>query len=191
MLGLGRAEGLGQKRRKLRQKLNKTSDGFCKKKLDLTWKILCRSRRVVTKSLSRSMVSNKCHGSEKAIVTQTNTPLGTKLVYDGERKRSLQVNQEIFSTFPKVSSSLRGRSNSFTLTSPFLLNLQVLHKCWVRFFFYNQFPCTLCLFQPQMFSLLSQNIQWADFSSSYATFILHPATTCYILLLLSFSCFFV
>ncbi|XP_037545178.1 alpha-2,8-sialyltransferase 8F [Nematolebias whitei] len=49
----------------------------------------------------RSRLNTKCHGSEKALITQVNTPLGSKLVYDGERKRNLQVNQEIFSTFPK------------------------------------------------------------------------------------------
>ncbi|XP_037544540.1 alpha-2,8-sialyltransferase 8E [Nematolebias whitei] len=48
----------------------------------------------------RSQLSGRCNGSEKAIVTQTNTPLGTKLVYDGEKKRTHEVNQETFSTFP-------------------------------------------------------------------------------------------
>ncbi|XP_024862433.1 alpha-2,8-sialyltransferase 8F isoform X2 [Kryptolebias marmoratus] len=38
----------------------------------------------------RSQLSHKCHGLEKAILTQTNTPLGSKLVYDGEKKRTLQ-----------------------------------------------------------------------------------------------------
>lgn len=46
-------------------------------------------------------LSSKCHGFDKAIITQTNTPLGSKLVYDGEKKRTLKVNPEIFNTFPK------------------------------------------------------------------------------------------
>ncbi|XP_034566494.1 alpha-2,8-sialyltransferase 8F [Notolabrus celidotus] len=49
----------------------------------------------------RSQLNSKCHGFEKAIITQTNTPVGTKLVYDGEKRRSLQVTPEIFSTFAK------------------------------------------------------------------------------------------
>ncbi|MEQ2285405.1 hypothetical protein AMECASPLE_031405 [Ameca splendens] len=54
----------------------------------------------------RSQLSTKCHGFEKATITQTNTPVGTKLVYDGDRKRTLQVNLEIFSTFYKVGHFL-------------------------------------------------------------------------------------
>ncbi|XP_054907928.1 alpha-2,8-sialyltransferase 8F-like isoform X2 [Poeciliopsis prolifica] len=49
----------------------------------------------------RLQLNTKCHGLEKAIITQANTPVGTKLVYDGEKKRTLQVNPEIFSTFFK------------------------------------------------------------------------------------------
>ncbi|XP_035470091.1 alpha-2,8-sialyltransferase 8F isoform X2 [Scophthalmus maximus] len=49
----------------------------------------------------RSQLGSKCHGLDKAIVTQGNTPVGAKLVYDGEKKRSLQVTPEIFSTFTK------------------------------------------------------------------------------------------
>lgn len=49
----------------------------------------------------RSLLSSKCHGYDKAIITQANTPLGTKLVYDGEKKRTLRVNTEIFATFAK------------------------------------------------------------------------------------------
>lgn len=50
----------------------------------------------------RSQLSNKCHGFHKAILTQGNTAVGSKLVYDGEKKRNLQVTPEIFSTFAKV-----------------------------------------------------------------------------------------
>ncbi|XP_015230287.1 PREDICTED: alpha-2,8-sialyltransferase 8F-like [Cyprinodon variegatus] len=49
----------------------------------------------------RFQLSSKCNGFDKAIITQTNTPLGSKLVYDGQKKTSLQVKPEIFSTFPK------------------------------------------------------------------------------------------
>ncbi|KAG7504147.1 alpha-2,8-sialyltransferase 8F-like [Solea senegalensis] len=49
----------------------------------------------------RSQLSSKCHGFHKAVITQANTPVGSKLVYDGEKKRTLQVTPEIFSTFTK------------------------------------------------------------------------------------------
>ncbi|XP_072299004.1 alpha-2,8-sialyltransferase 8F-like [Eucyclogobius newberryi] len=49
----------------------------------------------------RNQLGSRCNGFHKAIVTQTNTPVGTKLVYDGEKKKSLQVNQDIFNTFLK------------------------------------------------------------------------------------------
>lgn len=50
----------------------------------------------------RSQLNSKCHGFDKAIISQANTPVGSKLVYDGEKKRTLQVTPEIFSTFAKV-----------------------------------------------------------------------------------------
>ncbi|XP_059204415.1 alpha-2,8-sialyltransferase 8F-like [Centropristis striata] len=49
----------------------------------------------------RSELSSKCNGFDKAIITQANTPVGSKIVYDGERKRILVVTPEIFNTFPK------------------------------------------------------------------------------------------
>lgn len=49
----------------------------------------------------RSLLSSRCNGFNKAIVTQANTPVGSSLVYDGERRRVLQVNKDIFSTFQK------------------------------------------------------------------------------------------
>lgn len=57
-----------------------------------------------TKSLwfPRSQLSSRCHGFDKAIITQANTAVGSKLVYDGEKRRTLQVTPEIFSTFAKV-----------------------------------------------------------------------------------------
>ncbi|XP_067333803.1 alpha-2,8-sialyltransferase 8F isoform X2 [Channa argus] len=50
----------------------------------------------------RSQLSSKCHGFDKAIITQANIPVGSKLVYDGDRKRTLHVTPEIFRTFVKV-----------------------------------------------------------------------------------------
>lgn len=49
----------------------------------------------------RSHLRSKCNGFDKAIITQANTPIGSKLVYDGEKKRTLQVTPEIFNTFAK------------------------------------------------------------------------------------------
>ncbi|CAK6961209.1 alpha-2%2C8-sialyltransferase 8F [Scomber scombrus] len=49
----------------------------------------------------RARLRSKCNGFDKAIITQVNTPVGSKLVYDGERKRNLKVTKEIFSTFAK------------------------------------------------------------------------------------------
>ncbi|XP_059190870.1 alpha-2,8-sialyltransferase 8F-like [Centropristis striata] len=49
----------------------------------------------------RSELSSKCNGFDKAIITQANTPVGSKIVFDGQKKRSLEVTPEIFSTFAK------------------------------------------------------------------------------------------
>ncbi|KAJ7992292.1 hypothetical protein DPEC_G00277020 [Dallia pectoralis] len=49
----------------------------------------------------RSLLGNACHGLTKAVVTQSNTPLGSKVVYDGEKRKPLQVTPELFSTFAK------------------------------------------------------------------------------------------
>ncbi|XP_028268529.1 alpha-2,8-sialyltransferase 8F isoform X2 [Parambassis ranga] len=49
----------------------------------------------------RTRLRNSCQGFEKAIITQANTPVGTKINYDGEKKRSIQVTPEIFKTFIK------------------------------------------------------------------------------------------
>ncbi|CAB1341658.1 unnamed protein product [Coregonus sp. 'balchen'] len=49
----------------------------------------------------RSLLRDKCHGLTKAMVTQANTPLGSKVVYDGEKRKPLQVTPELFSTFAK------------------------------------------------------------------------------------------
>ena len=62
-------------------------------------------RVVVRKGLivvSRSLLSSRCQGVTKAVVTQANTPLGSKMVYDGEKRKPLHVTPELFSTFVKV-----------------------------------------------------------------------------------------
>lgn len=51
----------------------------------------------------RALLSNKCHGASKAIVTQANTPVGSKVTFDGEKRKPLQVTQALFSVFPKVT----------------------------------------------------------------------------------------
>ncbi|XP_017274853.1 alpha-2,8-sialyltransferase 8F-like isoform X1 [Kryptolebias marmoratus] len=48
-----------------------------------------------------SQLSSKCNGSEAAIITQKNTPLGSKIVFDGERWRTHQVDQGMFNNFAK------------------------------------------------------------------------------------------
>uniref|UniRef100_A0A8C6UTP7 ST8 alpha-N-acetyl-neuraminide alpha-2,8-sialyltransferase 6 n=1 Tax=Neogobius melanostomus TaxID=47308 RepID=A0A8C6UTP7_9GOBI len=48
----------------------------------------------------RSSLTTNCNGSQKAFVTQTNSPLRTTIVYDWEnRKRT--VTEDLFSNFPK------------------------------------------------------------------------------------------
>ncbi|KAI7803830.1 alpha-2,8-sialyltransferase 8F [Triplophysa rosa] len=49
----------------------------------------------------RSLLSSKCHAVSKAVVTQSNTPLGSNVVYDGERRKPLQVTPALFSIFAK------------------------------------------------------------------------------------------
>ncbi|KAI1887241.1 hypothetical protein AGOR_G00187840 [Albula goreensis] len=49
----------------------------------------------------RSQLASKCHGLSKAIVTQANTPLESKIMYDGEKRKPLQVTPKLFSTFIK------------------------------------------------------------------------------------------
>ncbi|CAN9505433.1 unnamed protein product [Ophioblennius macclurei] len=48
-----------------------------------------------------SLLSSKCHGAEFAIVTQKNTPLGSKIVYSGKPKSTAKVTAHLFRTFPK------------------------------------------------------------------------------------------
>ncbi|XP_026870410.1 alpha-2,8-sialyltransferase 8E isoform X1 [Electrophorus electricus] len=49
----------------------------------------------------RSLLSSRCHAISKAVVTQENTPVGSKVRYDGEKRKPLQVTPELFSTFTK------------------------------------------------------------------------------------------
>ncbi|XP_061702437.1 alpha-2,8-sialyltransferase 8E-like isoform X2 [Syngnathoides biaculeatus] len=48
-----------------------------------------------------SMLRRSCRGFEKAIITQSNTPVGTKIVYDAQRTKTLRVTPAIFNTFIK------------------------------------------------------------------------------------------
>ncbi|XP_061605633.1 alpha-2,8-sialyltransferase 8E-like [Phyllopteryx taeniolatus] len=48
-----------------------------------------------------SKLSRSCRGFEKAIITQANTPVGTKIVYDAEMTKTLRVTPAIFKTFIK------------------------------------------------------------------------------------------
>ncbi|XP_030649610.1 alpha-2,8-sialyltransferase 8F isoform X2 [Chanos chanos] len=50
----------------------------------------------------RASLNSKCNGVSKAVVTQANTPLGSKITYDGEKRKPLQVSPALFSTFAKV-----------------------------------------------------------------------------------------
>ncbi|KAM9784802.1 alpha-2,8-sialyltransferase 8E-like [Syngnathus typhle] len=60
------------------------------------WKKNETNYRAFTSRLSRS-----CRGYEMAIVTQANMPVGTKIQYDGEKNKILQVTPSIFKTFVK------------------------------------------------------------------------------------------
>uniref|UniRef100_A0A673A2F0 Alpha-2,8-sialyltransferase 8E-like n=1 Tax=Sphaeramia orbicularis TaxID=375764 RepID=A0A673A2F0_9TELE len=51
----------------------------------------------------RSQLHTRCRGSEKAILTQANTPVGSKILYDGEKQRFRKVTLELFRTFMKES----------------------------------------------------------------------------------------
>uniref|UniRef100_A0A8C6UVP7 ST8 alpha-N-acetyl-neuraminide alpha-2,8-sialyltransferase 6 n=1 Tax=Neogobius melanostomus TaxID=47308 RepID=A0A8C6UVP7_9GOBI len=49
----------------------------------------------------RSSLITNCNGSQKAFVTQTNSPLKTTIVYDMD-KQTYTVTEDLFSNFPKV-----------------------------------------------------------------------------------------
>jgi len=40
----------------------------------------------------------------KAVVTQNNTPLGSNIIYDGEKRKPIQVIQALFNILAKVVS---------------------------------------------------------------------------------------
>lgn len=48
----------------------------------------------------RSLLIENCNGFQKAIVTQTNSPLGTTISYDGQKKNR-SVTPDLFNNFPK------------------------------------------------------------------------------------------
>ncbi|KAL4659285.1 alpha-2,8-sialyltransferase 8F-like isoform X2 [Arapaima gigas] len=52
-------------------------------------------------NMFRSQLKSKCDGISKAIITQANTPLGSKVIYDGEKRKPLQVTSKLLSTFVK------------------------------------------------------------------------------------------
>lgn len=75
----------------------------CKVKIHTFFFLLSVQRRDFDAfSLCRSQLNANCQGADKAVLTQSNTVVGAKLVYDGDKKRSFQVNKEIFSLFAKV-----------------------------------------------------------------------------------------
>ncbi|XP_018619796.1 alpha-2,8-sialyltransferase 8F isoform X2 [Scleropages formosus] len=49
----------------------------------------------------RSQLQSKCNGISSAVITQENTPVGSKVIYDGEKRKPLQVTPKLFSTFVK------------------------------------------------------------------------------------------
>ncbi|XP_056144205.1 alpha-2,8-sialyltransferase 8F-like isoform X2 [Lampris incognitus] len=49
----------------------------------------------------RSLLRSTCHGFNKSIITQANTPLGSTVVYDGEKRKPFIVTQKLFSVFAK------------------------------------------------------------------------------------------
>ncbi|XP_033911444.3 alpha-2,8-sialyltransferase 8F-like isoform X1 [Acipenser ruthenus] len=51
----------------------------------------------------RSGLSRDCRGTSEAVMSQENTPLGSKVIYDGEKHRHIEIDQKIFSTFPQES----------------------------------------------------------------------------------------
>ncbi|ROL27947.1 Alpha-2,8-sialyltransferase 8F [Anabarilius grahami] len=49
----------------------------------------------------KSLLSSKCHAVSKAVVTQNNTPLGSIVNYDGERRKPVQVTKALFNILAK------------------------------------------------------------------------------------------
>ncbi|XP_062875105.1 alpha-2,8-sialyltransferase 8F-like isoform X2 [Trichomycterus rosablanca] len=63
----------------------------------------------------RLLLSNTSNAFSKAIVTQSNTPVGSKLVFDGDPKKSLEVKQPLFNTFVKKQPFKSGKLESCTV----------------------------------------------------------------------------
>ncbi|XP_012727427.3 alpha-2,8-sialyltransferase 8F [Fundulus heteroclitus] len=49
----------------------------------------------------RLNLKTNVNGFDKALITQTNTKVGSIIVYDGERKRTYNVTPQVFNSFPK------------------------------------------------------------------------------------------
>ena len=52
--------------------------------------------------LLRDLLRSTCHGFTKAVVSQDNTLVGARIVYDGEKRKPLTVTSAFFHTFAKV-----------------------------------------------------------------------------------------
>lgn len=93
-----------------------------------------------------------CNGFDNAIVTQNNTPIGSNIVYSGE-KRTLQVNKDLFDLFLKVGSF------SFMETvcaASLISSLVLLCFIWLTQWLFRNFSIFLYL---QLNSLLL--LKWA------------------------------
>uniref|UniRef100_A0A672GLE8 ST8 alpha-N-acetyl-neuraminide alpha-2,8-sialyltransferase 6 n=1 Tax=Salarias fasciatus TaxID=181472 RepID=A0A672GLE8_SALFA len=74
--------------------------------LNVTWKqhtfMLDACVQFISVFLCSSLLNSKCRAAENAIVTQKNTPLGSKIVYSGKsKKKTIKVTTDLFRTFPK------------------------------------------------------------------------------------------
>ncbi|XP_042367732.1 alpha-2,8-sialyltransferase 8E-like [Plectropomus leopardus] len=49
----------------------------------------------------RSELKKKCNAFDKAIITQANTPVGSRIVYEGVQSNSVRVTEKMFRTFVK------------------------------------------------------------------------------------------
>ncbi|KAG7334812.1 hypothetical protein KOW79_001408 [Hemibagrus wyckioides] len=49
----------------------------------------------------RSLLSNKCNAISAAVVTQHNSPTGTNITFDADRKKILEVTPALYNLFPK------------------------------------------------------------------------------------------
>ncbi|XP_053369973.1 alpha-2,8-sialyltransferase 8F-like [Clarias gariepinus] len=49
----------------------------------------------------RSLLGSSCNAISNAVVTQDNSPVGTNITFDGEKKRIMVVTPDLFNLFPK------------------------------------------------------------------------------------------